>query len=514
VPSATASPERKTRSRRSGLSRMCQSPVSMGRRTRPPAGRSARTSPYSPPSSIRHDPVLCRPPSHPPCNWSFAVDFPTDVSWRFSGEKLGCANRPSAWCTEISTPSFSRKWQIAAGTRFAMTGLVVQLAAAVIHGIHVVIGDAFASAVVECALDRAGCVARCLGLALVARRRAAAASPAHSAGYNSHLVIRAPPDPSYTSDHWNPSFSAFEPGVGSAFRAAAGFGPASSSARLPVAGPIPGRPAPAPHSCANPRIAATRWSRHYRWPSPFQRSRLHCHAVMPTAAGGRADPAASRRPPAFAGGLHRDRGPNGPSVQARSLTHTLPDVAAVTFSSRIPASNSHGTIEACRRRDPVFGRVPYFHARVCRARPAVCAIAADGGVASPSPTFPARRRRPRTLGWCRTMTKELLRPFRERDSVIGFRPAAAKSIFRPRGLRRDSRSLAGFRRRAGQPSRSTQYQQGSLEQYTADILLGEPVPGARARARGKKLECTHPSFHRPTPEVSATAAVPDAHVIA
>jgi peptidoglycan/xylan/chitin deacetylase (PgdA/CDA1 family) len=151
--------------------------------------------------------------------------------------------------------------------------------------------------------------------------------------------------------------------------------------------------------------------------------------------------------------------------------------------------------------------VPFFHTRVLPLLAlAVCATAANRRVAITIDDLPrGGDGGPRTLAGVETMTKELLRPFREqRIPVIGFVNEGRKVDFGPEGLRQILDLWLDSGADLGNHSRShLNINKVPLEQYTADILLGEPVLRAALEARGKKLEFyRHPFlFTGPTPEV-------------
>jgi peptidoglycan/xylan/chitin deacetylase (PgdA/CDA1 family) len=102
------------------------------------------------------------------------------------------------------------------------------------------------------------------------------------------------------------------------------------------------------------------------------------------------------------------------------------------------------------------------------------------------------------------MTEQLLRPFREqRIPVIGFVNEGRGDL-----AARDLRQILDLWLDAGADLGNHSYSHlnpddVSLEQYTADILKGEPVLRAALTARGRKLEFyRHPFLHTgATPEV-------------
>jgi peptidoglycan/xylan/chitin deacetylase (PgdA/CDA1 family) len=111
---------------------------------------------------------------------------------------------------------------------------------------------------------------------------------------------------------------------------------------------------------------------------------------------------------------------------------------------------------------------------------------------------------PTDLVSIRAMTEQLLRPFREQKiPVIGFVNEGRGGL-----TSRDLRQILDLWLDAGADLGNHSYSHLSLndiplEQYTADILKGEPVLRAALAARGKKLEFyRHPFLHTgPTPEV-------------
>lgn len=112
---------------------------------------------------------------------------------------------------------------------------------------------------------------------------------------------------------------------------------------------------------------------------------------------------------------------------------------------------------------------------------------------------------PRSLAGVRTMTEQLLRPFREQKiPLIGFVNAGRQVEFGPEGLR----EILDLWLEAGADLGNHSYlhlniNNVPLEQYTADIVKGEPLLRAALAARGKKLEFyRHPFlFTGPTAEI-------------
>jgi len=111
---------------------------------------------------------------------------------------------------------------------------------------------------------------------------------------------------------------------------------------------------------------------------------------------------------------------------------------------------------------------------------------------------------PADLASIRAMTEQLLRPFREQKiPVIGFVNQGRAGLSAT-----DLRQILDLWLDAGGSLGNHTYSHPDLngmplEQYTADILKGEPVLRAALAARGKKLEFyRHPFLHTgPTPEV-------------
>jgi peptidoglycan/xylan/chitin deacetylase (PgdA/CDA1 family) len=105
------------------------------------------------------------------------------------------------------------------------------------------------------------------------------------------------------------------------------------------------------------------------------------------------------------------------------------------------------------------------------------------------------------------MTRRLLQPFREQHiPVIGFVNEGREVDFGPEGLRQILDIWLDSGAELGNHSRShLNINKVPIEQYTADILAGEPVLRAALSARGKKLEFyRHPFLYTgPTPEIKA-----------
>jgi peptidoglycan/xylan/chitin deacetylase (PgdA/CDA1 family) len=114
---------------------------------------------------------------------------------------------------------------------------------------------------------------------------------------------------------------------------------------------------------------------------------------------------------------------------------------------------------------------------------------------------------PKTLDAIREMTRRLLQPFREQHiPVIGFVNEGREVDFGPEGLRQILDIWLDSGAELGNHSRShLNINKVPIEQYTADILAGEPVLRAALSARGKKLEFyRHPFLYTgPTPEIKA-----------
>jgi peptidoglycan/xylan/chitin deacetylase (PgdA/CDA1 family) len=112
---------------------------------------------------------------------------------------------------------------------------------------------------------------------------------------------------------------------------------------------------------------------------------------------------------------------------------------------------------------------------------------------------------PRNLAGVRAMTERLLRPFREQKiPVIGFVNEGRAEALGPQGLRRILDLWLDAGADLGNHSYShLNINQTPLEEYTADIVRGEPIVRAALTARGRKLEFyRHPFlFTGATPEV-------------
>lgn len=112
---------------------------------------------------------------------------------------------------------------------------------------------------------------------------------------------------------------------------------------------------------------------------------------------------------------------------------------------------------------------------------------------------------PRDLAAIRAMTQQLLKPFREQKiPLIGFVNAGRADQLGERGLREILDLWLDSGANLGNHSYShLDINQVSLNQYTADIVKGEPVLRAALEARGRKLEFyRHPFlFTGPTPEI-------------
>jgi len=112
---------------------------------------------------------------------------------------------------------------------------------------------------------------------------------------------------------------------------------------------------------------------------------------------------------------------------------------------------------------------------------------------------------PRTLAGIRAMTRQLLQPFREQHiPVIGFVNAGTVDSLGPQGLR----ELLDLWLDSGADLGNHTYSHPNinevpLDQYTDDIVKGEPDLRAALAAHGKKLEYyRHPFLHTgPTPEI-------------
>lgn len=112
---------------------------------------------------------------------------------------------------------------------------------------------------------------------------------------------------------------------------------------------------------------------------------------------------------------------------------------------------------------------------------------------------------PRTLAGVRAMTERLLKPFHdEKIPVIGFVNEGRQVDFGPQGLRQILDLWLDAGADLGNHSYShLNINNVPLEQYTADILKGEPILRAALAARGKKLEFyRHPFLLTgPTPQI-------------
>jgi peptidoglycan-N-acetylglucosamine deacetylase len=112
---------------------------------------------------------------------------------------------------------------------------------------------------------------------------------------------------------------------------------------------------------------------------------------------------------------------------------------------------------------------------------------------------------PRSLAAIRGMTELLLEPFREQKiPVIGFVNAGRKVDFGPEGLRQILDLWLDSGADLGNHSYShLNINKVSLEEYTADIVKGEPILRAALAAHGKKLEFyRHPFlFTGPTAQI-------------
>ncbi len=112
---------------------------------------------------------------------------------------------------------------------------------------------------------------------------------------------------------------------------------------------------------------------------------------------------------------------------------------------------------------------------------------------------------PRSLAGVRQMTDKLLKPFRaEKIPLIGFVNEGRPVEFGPDGLREILNLWLGAGADLGNHSYShLNINQVLLEQYTADILKGEPILRSVLAERGKKLEFyRHPFLLTgPTPEI-------------
>lgn len=112
---------------------------------------------------------------------------------------------------------------------------------------------------------------------------------------------------------------------------------------------------------------------------------------------------------------------------------------------------------------------------------------------------------PRTLAGVRTMTERLLKPFREQKiPVIGFVNQGRAAEMGPAGLRGILNLWLDSGADLGNHSYShLNINTVPLEEYTADIIKGEPILRAALKAHGKKLVFyRHPYlFTGPTPEI-------------
>ncbi|HEV3333411.1 MAG TPA: polysaccharide deacetylase family protein [Bryobacteraceae bacterium] len=112
---------------------------------------------------------------------------------------------------------------------------------------------------------------------------------------------------------------------------------------------------------------------------------------------------------------------------------------------------------------------------------------------------------PRDLAGVRAMTRRLLKPFQEQKiPLIGFVNEGRPVEFGPEGLRQILDLWLDAGADLGNHSYShLNINQVPLEQYTADIVKGEPILRAALAAHGKKLEFyRHPFlFTGPTAEV-------------
>ncbi len=137
---------------------------------------------------------------------------------------------------------------------------------------------------------------------------------------------------------------------------------------------------------------------------------------------------------------------------------------------------------------------------------ALCAAAADRQVAITIDDLPrGGDGGPRTYASIRAMTEKLLQPFREqRIPVIGFFNEGRETDCSPEEVRRILDLWLDSGAELGNHSRShLNLNTVPVEQYTADILAGEPMLRAVLGARGKKLEFfRHPFlFTGPTPDI-------------
>src|SRR5689334_18002639 len=97
---------------------------------------------------------------------------------------------------------------------------------------------------------------------------------------------------------------------------------------------------------------------------------------------------------------------------------------------------------------------------------------------------------PRTLAGVRAMTERLLKPFRdEKIPLIGFVNEGRPVEFGPDGLRQILNLWLDAGADLGNHSYShLNINNVSLDQYTADIVRGEPILRSVLAARGKKIE--------------------------
>jgi len=112
---------------------------------------------------------------------------------------------------------------------------------------------------------------------------------------------------------------------------------------------------------------------------------------------------------------------------------------------------------------------------------------------------------PRDLAGVKAMTERLLKPFRdEKIPLIGFVNEGRAVDFGPEGLSQILNLWLDAGADLGNHSYShLDINKVPLEQYTADIVKGEPIVRAALTARGKKLEFyRHPYLHTgPTPQI-------------
>jgi len=139
----------------------------------------------------------------------------------------------------------------------------------------------------------------------------------------------------------------------------------------------------------------------------------------------------------------------------------------------------------------------------------LCAVAASGADRRVAITIDDLPRGgdggPRSLAGVRNMTEQLLRLFREqRIPLIGFVNAGRQVEFGPEGLRQILDLWLDAGADLGNHSYShLNINNVPLEQYTADIVKGEPILRAALAARGRKLEFyRHPFlFTGPTAQI-------------